>query len=167
MLGYELGDLHHNANLGLLGEAFAIQFSTDIVGPPQYGPLKPYGVPVTFYVSQAEPHALTAGLEEITLSNVQTLSVAPGGIEWLRVGSNVVYRPRRDTVDFRGGTLIQPVSKDCDFNHNAAWLPVAVEAPRGLTGDGGVCAIGTWQILNPKLQTGQLWNRLLNWLVNV
>jgi hypothetical protein len=165
LLGYELGDLHHNANLGDLGRHFGIQFTTDIVGPPDHGPDKPYGVPVDFQVSDAEPHPFTAGLETIRLQNVQTLSVAPGGIEWLRVGRNEVYRPRRDTVDYKDRTLIQPASADYDRNSSAGWLPVAAQGPRGLSGNGAVCAIGTWQISNPDPNTTELLRRSLNWLV--
>jgi hypothetical protein len=42
--------------------------------------------------------------------------------------------------------------------------PVAVQAPRGLCGDGEVCAIGTWQIRNKDTETQMLVERLLNWL---
>jgi TIR domain len=164
LLGFELGDLHHGANLCDLTNQFGIQLHTDIVGPPNYQGEKPYGVPVQFLVSQAEEHPLTEGMNEISITNSQTLSVAPGGSEWLRVGSNVVYRPRADTVDYFENTLIQPQSKQCVPVPDVGGTPVAVQAPAGLCGAGAVCAIGTWQIRNNNPETQMLVERLLNWL---
>jgi hypothetical protein len=121
-------------------------------------------VPVQFLGSQAEKHPLTEGMNEISITNSQTLSVAPGGSEWLRVGSNVVCRPRADTVDYFENTLIQPQSKQCVPVPDMGGTPVAVQAPAGLCGAGAVCAIGTWQIRNNNPETQMLVERLLNWL---
>ncbi|MGA7411221.1 MAG: toll/interleukin-1 receptor domain-containing protein [Bryobacteraceae bacterium] len=166
LLGFELGDLHHGGNLGDLAGQFGIQLGTDIVGPPGFKGEKPYGTPVAFLVSEADPHPLTEGLGTITISNVQTVRVAPGGTEWLRVGRNAVYRPARDTVAYLENTLIQRDSKRCDVVSNVGGTPVAVMAPPGLCGVGAVCAIGTWQIRNSDSSSQTLTGRLLNWLAN-
>ena len=100
-----------------------------------------------FDVSAGDPHILTTGLERIRLANVQTVGVVPGGTEWLRLAGNVVCRPRRDTVDYRNGTLVQPGPQAVDVNDHGEWMAVAVEAPSGLCGSGAVQVIGTWEIL--------------------
>lgn len=166
LLGFELGDLHHGGNLGALAAQFGISFATDIVGPPGFQGDKPYGEPVQFSVADADPHPFTHELPTVTLTNVQTITVAPGGAEWLRVGSNVVYRPARDTVDYYENTLIQPKSKRCDPLTGIGGTPVAVTAPPGLCGAGAVCAIGTWQIRSTDANKQTLLGRLLHWLAN-
>ena len=169
LLGFELGDRHHDGNLEDLARHFGIHPAADIVGPRSHGPTKPYDVPVDFQVADGEPHPLTQNLSTIRLSNVQTIRVEPGGTEWLRVGKNVVYRPTRSSVVYRQGTLTQPRSQEFDQNVEAGWLPVAVEAPSGLCGDGAVHAMGTWDLLRrPNARHNEdnlrLLERLLDWL---
>jgi hypothetical protein len=168
-LGFEFGDRHHEANLGDLLRRFGIHPMADIVGPPGCGKDKPYGKPVDFNVALGDPHPLTRGLTTIRLTDVQTMHVEPGGTEWLRVGTNEVYRPVRDTVVYHDGTLAQAGRRDVGSVGNAGWVPVAVEAPVGLCGRGGVHAIGTWDLFgryqpfnNPDNLT--LIQRLLDWL---
>jgi hypothetical protein len=168
LLGYEFGDVHHGGNLCDVANQFGIQLHTDIVGPPGFEGSKPYDAPVRYVVSEADRHPFTGGLSEITLTNTQTLSVCPGGTEWLRLGSkNVVYRPRPDTVDYVNFRLIQRFGQHCVPVPHTEGLPVAVEAPPGLCGNGKVCAIGTWQIRNQHAETGILFHRLLEWLADV
>lgn len=168
MLGFELGDRHHGGNLGELSRHFGIHPSADIVGPPNYGPNKPYEEAVDFQVADGDTHAFTKDLSSIRLTNVQTVRVEPGGIEWLRVGENVVYRPTRMSVEYRQGTLTQPRETAFDLNKKANWLPVAVEAPQGLCGSGTVHMIGTWDLLgrNRALESENLtlFRRIMNWL---
>jgi hypothetical protein len=164
LLGFEYGDLHHGGNLGALAGQFGIHFGTDIIGPPGFGGEKPYDVPVEFRVSDADPYPFTDGLQSLSLTNVQTVGVAPGGTEWLRVGRNVVYRPARETVDYVQKTLCQRGSQRCDQLTNLGGTPVAVTAPSGLCGQGAVCAIGTWQVRNADPGTQKLLERLLRWL---
>ena len=96
------------------------------------------------------------------------LDVDAGGAEVLRVGSNRVYRPRRDTVRYEGGRLTQPGSGAVSFTASADWVPVAVQAPPGLTGSGDVVAIGTWRVLpdagHPNPDNLVFLGRLLDWL---
>jgi hypothetical protein len=168
LLGFELGDRHHDGNLGDLSRQFGIQGEADIVGPPGRGGTKPYGVPIDFAVERGDPHPLTRGLSRIRLADVQTLRVEPGGTEWLRVGDNVVWRPARESADYFGGILSQRRGEAWDLNERADWLSVAVEAPSGLCGKGGVIAIGTWDLLGRRELVGgdnlELLRRLFDWL---
>jgi hypothetical protein len=147
LLGFELGDRHHNGNLAELSHHFGIDPASDIVGPREYGDLKPYNVTVDFSPSAAEQHPFTKGLTSIRLTNVQTVRVEPGGIEWLRVGSNIVYRPRRDSVQYHGGTMTTPGGAAFESRSDVGWMPIAVEAPHGLCGAGSVQMIGSWDLL--------------------
>lgn len=167
-LGFEMGDRHHNANLAELTHHFGIDPATDIVGPPGYSEQKPYEAVVEYEIAAAEPHPLTRNLTTVRLSNAQTVQVEPGGIEWLRVGRNVVYRPRSSTVLYRDGTLTTPRGAMFDRRENADFFPVAVEAPAGLCGKGRALMIGTWDLLGrTKPFAGDnpiLVSRLLDWL---
>jgi hypothetical protein len=168
LLGFELGDRHHNTNLAELSYHFGISPSVDIVGSRDFGDRKPYNAVVDFNIHDAEEHFLTKGLKNIQLSNVQTLRVEPGGTEWLRVGKNVVYHAKRDSVIYRDGTMTTPGGSDFNLNNNAGWLPVAVEAPKGLCEDGGVQMIGTWDLFGRNKPFGsdnfELVTRILDWL---
>jgi len=170
LLGFELGDRHHDGNLEDLSRHFGIHPAADIVAPAGYSQTKPYGIAVDFQVADGDPHPLTKDLQTIRLANVQTVYVEPGGAAWLRVGKNVVYRPDRTSVEYRRGTLTQPGGEKFD-TIKAAWLPVAVEAPSGLCGDGAVQAIGTWQLRDGPMAHYQgdnliLFKRLLDWLAH-
>jgi hypothetical protein len=168
LLGFELGDRHHDANLGELSHHFGIAAGIDIVGSPGYGQQKPYETVVDFDVAEAERHFLTYNLTKIQLKNVQTLRVEPGGTEWLRVGENIVYQPKRESVVYRDGTMTAPGGNAFHLNKNAGWFPVAVEAPKGLCGNGSVQMIGTWDLMGRNTPFGGdnliLISRILDWL---
>ncbi len=168
LLGFELGDRHHNTNLAELSYHFGITPSVDIVGPPGFGDAKPYEVVVDFDILDAEQHSFNTKLKNIQLTNVQTLRVEPGGTEWLRVGKNIVYQVKRESVIYRDGTMTAPGGSIFHLNYNAGWLPVAVEAPKGLCGRGGVQMIGTWDLLGRRKPFDddnlKLVSRILDWL---
>jgi hypothetical protein len=176
LLGFELGDRHHDGNLAELSHHFGIDPASDIVGPTGHKceERKPYNdrpknkYVIDFTPSMADGHAFTDGLATIRLTNVQTVRVDPGGIEWLRVGSNVVCRPRRDCVRYRDGTMTAPAVAAFETNQNAGWLAVAVEAPQGLCGAGSVHMIGIWDLLGSNQAFDgdnlMLLTRLLDWL---
>jgi hypothetical protein len=170
LLGFELGDRHHDANLAELTHHFGIDPATDIVGPPGYGPRKPYGVQVDFGIPKTETHPFVKGLATIQLTNAQTIRVEPGGREWLRVGANSVYQPVPESVVYRDGTMTTPGGAEFYENPNSGWQSVAVEAPKGLCGNGGVQMIGTWDIMGCRKAHGDenfiLIRRLLDWLRN-
>ncbi|MFZ2147125.1 MAG: toll/interleukin-1 receptor domain-containing protein [Sedimentisphaerales bacterium] len=168
LLGFELGDRHHGTNLAELSHNFGIDPCIDIVGPADFGDKKPYDIPVNFNTSHADPHPFTDALMNFRLTNVQTLRVEPGGIEWLRVGENVVYRPHRDSVQYHDGTMTAPGGTAFGINRQAGWLALAVEAPKGLCGKGAVQMIGTWDLIGRSQAFGgdkiMLISRLLDWL---
>ncbi len=169
LLGFELGDRHHGTNLAELAHRFGIDPATDIVGPPDFpAGGKPYEQAVDFEPALADAHPLTAGIASVRLSNVQTLRVEPGGSEWLRVGANSLHRPRRDSVRYRDGTMTTPGGTAFAPVPHAEPYAVAVEAPAGLCGAGGVHMIGTWDLLGrystPAVGNLALLAALLDWL---
>ncbi len=150
LLGFELGDRHHGGNLHELSRRFGIHPNADIVGPPDFSGTKPYGTPVQFDYGDG-----------LALINVQTLSVEPGGWPLIRVGKNHVFRPTSASVDYREGRLVQPRGAEFDRDKNAGSAAVAVEAPRGLCGDGAMMAVGTWMF------DDVFWTDLFAWLTGV
>jgi hypothetical protein len=167
LLGFELGDRHHEANLEELSHHFGIDLAADIVGPAGYK-RKPYGLPIKLDTAIGDAHPFTEGLTTIQLANLQTVRVDPGGVEWLRVGCNSVYRPSLNSVVHRNGIMTTPAGAEFQENENASWLPVAVEAPKGLCGDGSVQMIGTWDLIGRSEpfvgDNFTMVNRLLDWL---
>jgi TIR domain-containing protein len=174
LLGFELGDRHHNGNLSELARQFGIEPVTDIVGPAS-ATEKPWYVPVDFEIGSGkpDPHPFTSGLTAVRLANVQTLRVEPGGNEWLRVGANVVFRPRRDKTIYASDGTLTAGKQDFEPNNAAYWCPVAVQAPPSLCGRGGVHAIGTWDLFGDQgaflenKDNSTLVERLLDWLSGV
>src|SRR5215207_6930668 len=77
LLGYELGDRHHNANLGALAQHFGFHPMPDIVGPPpgSGGELaeKPYGRRIALDPAAADPHDFTRDIADLRLANLQTV----------------------------------------------------------------------------------------------
>lgn len=171
LLGFELGDRHHNGNLSELARHFGIEPVTDIVGPASEEG-KPYGLPVDFAVGpgDADPHPFTEGLTVLRFANVQTLRVEPGGIEWLRVGANAVFRPCRDKTIYASDGTLTAGKQDFERNGAAHWCPVAVQAPPSLCGRGKVIAMGTWDLLGDQGEflknedNASLVRRELDWL---
>jgi len=178
LLGFELGDRHHESNLAELSHRFGIDpTSGDIVGPrviktdttatPVSIP-KPYGEAVVFKPDLSPEHRFNLGMTEISLRNVQTVRVDPGGKEWIHVGDNASYRPRQDSVQYNNGVMATPGLNMVEQIGLSSWLPVAVEAPKGLCGKGGVNMIGTWDLMgNAAFFDGpnlDLLTRLLDWL---
>jgi hypothetical protein len=171
LLGFELGDRHHNGNLSELARRFGIHPMIDIVGPRDRGKGKPYGVWIDFRAGDARTHPVNRHLDRIRLRNVQTVMVEPGGHEWLCVGEHAIFRPARERVYYRDGLLTQPGGGQFEVNPNAAWIPVGVEAPSGLAYSGAVRFLGTWDILRapsgiPAHDTPKLVERLFDWLAD-
>jgi hypothetical protein len=167
LLGYELGDRHHDGNIAELSHYFGIDPAADIVGPSGFGNRKPYEEPVEFHIEDAEVHPFTADIDSIHLANVQTIRVDPGGIEWLKTGNNNIYRPKRDSVRYRNNTMTAPGGSAFDI-YQAPQMAAAVQAPQGLCGKGEVNMIGTWDLLGRNKEFGEnnikLLVRLLDWL---
>jgi hypothetical protein len=112
LLGFEFGDRHHGANLGELSRQFGIQPIAQYRGACRVH-RKPYDVNVDYLVADSEPHRFSDGLSRIRLANAQTGDVDPGGVRWLCVGKNSVYRPAG--VTYREGLFSQPHGSCLDF----------------------------------------------------
>ena len=90
------------------------------------------------------------------------------GAEFGLDGKNVVCRPRRDRVIYRDGIMTAPAETAFQTNRKANWVTVAVEAPKGLCGMGGVHMIGAWDLMGRHQPLGDdnvaLLTRLFEWL---
>jgi hypothetical protein len=64
--------------------------------------------------------------------------------------------------------MTTPGGASFNKNDQAGWLPIAVEAPKGLCGKGNVQMIGTWDLAGRRKAFGGdniiLISRLLDWL---
>lgn len=164
LLGFELGDLHHGGNLNDLASRFGLRFHGDIVSPHGWAGGKPYGEPVCF--GAKADHPVLQGVESVWWRNVQTLALEPGTRPLLTVGANGVSVPTHDSVGFAGGSLTMPNPR-FETHTEARWVPVMVEATPHLTGDGGVLACGTWDLLTTDPPEGdqlRLMQNVLDWL---
>jgi hypothetical protein len=173
LLGYELGDRHHNANLGELARRFGLHPMPDIVGPSVDAKggraRKPYDEEIELDPDDADPHDLTHGLGKLCLVNLQTVMLDPGATAWLKIGSNAVYRiAQGGRVRYEDGIFGSPTGAEFEVITGAPWIPVAAQAPRGLCGQGAVHFIGTWDLLPPRADSADprtvLVERLLDWL---
>jgi hypothetical protein len=146
LLGYELGERHHKTNLNELAGEFGLRFNSDIAAPTDWQPpAKPYGVPIDFAHVQSAHLAMNA-VSRLRLCNLCTLTVEPGADVLLTLGENGLGQLQMADVMYdRQGWLSCPNQK-FEVLANAAWVPVIAEAPKGLTGQGGVLAVGTWQL---------------------
>lgn len=144
LLGYQLGDRHHGADLDELARRFGVHFRADILGPEGAPPTrKPYDSPVV--VGAVGEHPVVAGSELIEVVNCQSIDVAPGGRTLLATGSNLLFEPDPATVYYRDGVF---AGGGVQFRSRGAapWLAVLVQAPAGLCGKGEVLALGTWSV---------------------
>lgn len=165
LLGYELGDRHHEGNLHELSRRFGIHPMADIVGPVAFAGRKPYDESVTFKPQDDPPHPLVAGLASIQMQRVQTLYVEPGGREVLNTGpEHYVFRPM-EGVEYRGGKLVDLRGK-MTFGRFTSRNAIAVEAPKDLCGKGAAVAIGTWELFDEAGDTREFLGRLFYWLAN-
>lgn len=147
LLGFELGDRHHGANLNTVAHEFGLHFNGDIVAPAEYPEnKKPYGIPVSLTPAPDADHPLIRGIHRLELANVQTLSTDPGSRELVRLGDNRIRRPSQTSVDYTDGAMRTP-NEQYETIEDSGWVSVVAEAPSGLTGRGGVIAIGTWDLL--------------------
>lgn len=148
LLGFELSDRHHGANLNALAEAFGLRFNTDIVAPKGWKETagKPYGAAVEYKGIEASGHALMQGVERLSFHNLCTLTVEPGAQVLLALGNHGISQIVPETAHYVDGEL-----KSGDLRYEvideAPWVPLIAESPAGLTGQGKVVAVGTWDLL--------------------
>jgi hypothetical protein len=148
LLGFELSDRHHEANLNALAGEFGLRFNTDIVAPKGWKPAnaKPYDTPVEFKDVNAGQHSLLQGIEHLRLQNLCTLTIDPGAQVLLTVGDHGIAWMTPETARYTDGALKSGL-QEFEVIDEASWVPLIAEAPAGLTGAGKVLAIGTWDLL--------------------
>jgi hypothetical protein len=165
LLGYELGDLHHESNLAELAGRFALRFNGDIVAPPDWtGSAKPYGKDIALEPSPGHP--LFDGVGALRWRNVQTIAREPGTFPLLGIGANTVSLPDPESVGFDDVRLTMP-NPSFDVVRVDHGVPVVAAATPYLTGQGGVVAIGTWDIVPDGVDepgNGRFAANLLRWL---
>lgn len=164
LLGFELGDRHHRANLNALAGLFGIRFNTDIVAPTSTFTGKPYDAPIDVDLATATD-PLVSGLSAIRVWNAQSVSVEPGGVALIPLTGLGVAELTTESAHYdddgwqTGGnqqfsTTIAPSDKY-----------LAAFAPPDLRGRGRVLALGTWDLrLNGPAGTAAFVRRLVGWL---
>lgn len=172
LLGFELGDLHHKANLNDLAIKFGLQFHADIVAPRDWKSEqgKPYGHVVKLGRSALREHPLTAGIESLEWYNLQSLSYVPGGNSLVCIDDNLLGTPKAESVIFPDRQL-RLLKDNFDFFEGGADACVAAFAPDGLTTPGAVVGIGTWQLLQPNngnlsIDSQRFMMNLMRWLTD-
>jgi hypothetical protein len=146
LLGFELGERHHETNLNELAGEFGLRFNSDIAAPASWlPPGKPYSEPVDFTQIQST-HPVMKGVNSLRLSNLCTLTVEPGADILLPLGKNSLCRLGREGVKYTSQGWLRGGRQVFEVIANADWVPVIAEAPAGLTGQGKVLAVGTWEI---------------------
>lgn len=146
LLGFELGERHHETNLNELAGEFGIHFNSDIVAPEGWNTAwKPYGEPIDFSGIKSS-HRLLLGVTSLRLLNLCTLSVEPGAEILFTLGDHVISRLQRGSFKYTSHGWIRGGNPKFDVVAPAPWVPVMALAPKGLTGAGSVLAIGTWEL---------------------
>ena len=166
ILGFELGDLHHEGNLNDLAARFALRFNGDMVAPKAWEAGKPYDKDIPLQPEQQS--GLFDGVGRVVWRNLQTIAIEPGTEPQLTVGSGSLVVPTPDSVGFSdNGNLIMP-NPEFTIEKDASWLPVLAKATPELTGNGDVVACGTWDLLpdtNEPNDNVRFVSNLLGWLV--
>jgi hypothetical protein len=146
LLGFELGERHHETNFNQLANVFGLRFNSDMVAPKGWAAKeKPYDAPVVFSEMKST-HSILQGVSRLSLKNACTLTVEPGGRPILSVGDHGISQVQPDGVIYTDGWL-KGGSYRFSIVEGASWIPIIAEAPSGLTGQGRVLAIGTWDLL--------------------
>ena len=146
LLGFELGERHHETNLNELADTFGLRFNTDIVGPKVWSPpAKPYREAVDFEGIRSS-HPLLDGVARLRLWNLCTVAVEPGAEVLLRVGENSLWTLTKEGVRYDPNGWLRGGNQRFEGAAWGPWSPVIAEAPEGLTGRGAVVAIGTWEV---------------------
>lgn len=150
LLGYELGERHHQTNLNDLAGEFGLRFNADIVAPAGWQQKKkPYDTQIDFMNVQSV-HPVMSGVRRLCLRGVCTLTIEPGADILLTVGKNGVCWLQKEDAFYDRGWLRTPAGQEFEVFTGADWVPVIAEAPQGLTGSGKVLAVGTWKLFGPN-----------------
>ncbi|MCX9013096.1 MAG: toll/interleukin-1 receptor domain-containing protein [Candidatus Methanoperedens sp.] len=179
LLGYELGDKHHKANLNQLAQKFGLWFNSDIVGPEDWNnpKFKPYLQDIQFnaeagtsnIITDIDPnrHRILNEVRKLTFRKTCTLNAEAGTSNIITVGNNRVCKWPTAIYNEEGWT--DSGMQIFDIITQASWVPVVAEAPRSLTRKGSVIAIGTWDFFGndecfKNADNYRFVNNLLGWL---
>ncbi len=147
LLGFELGERHHETNFNALADEFGLRFNSDIAAPKAWQPpWKPYDEPIDFPDIEST-HPVMNGISALRFWNLCTLNPEPGAHTLLTLGENSIGYLQRDGVNYTSKGWLRGGNQKFDVNVNASWAPVIAEAPAGLTGQGRVLALGTWMLI--------------------
>jgi hypothetical protein len=168
LLGYELGDRHHESNLNKLADRFGIRFNSDIVAPPGWSGGKPYGSQVVIEVDQsASPFE---GVQSLCLRNVCTLSHEPGATVLAHVGRNTLCRLTAQAGLYDSAGWLRGGNQEFEMIEQASWIPLMTTAPKGLVGEGEVLALGTWDVVGSadgfEADNKRFLSEILSWLTS-
>jgi hypothetical protein len=170
VLGFELGDRHHESNINRLCQHFGLWFNTDIVAPSTWAlshgvvtnpslppsgknacpwPIrqKPYYEPIDFEVEDQSHPALT-GVETLRWWGVCTLNTEPGSQTLIPLGRNWVAHMLDELAVYEDSGRLNPADQLFHLVRAQHAQPVAAAAHPTLTRAGGVIAIGTWDLLS-------------------
>jgi hypothetical protein len=146
LLGFELGERHHKTNLNELAGEFGLRFNSDIAVPSDWQQTwRPYDRPIDFMQVQSD-HRVMNGVSQLRLYNLCTLTVEPGADILLTLGPNGVGWLQKEGVIYTSQGWLEDPRHVVDIHADASWVPVIAEAPKGLTDQGSVLAIGTWEL---------------------
>ena len=168
LLGYELGDKHHKANINQLAQKFGLWFNSDIVGPEDWNntQIKPYLQDIQFNDLDQNRHTILTEVKKLTFRKTCTLNAEAGTSNIITVGNNRICKWPTAMYNEEGWTDSGMQIFDI---FQASWVPVVAEAPRSLTHKGSVIAIGTWDFFGKdecfkNAYNYQFVNNLLRWL---
>ncbi len=168
LLGYELGDKHHKANINQLAQKFGLWFNSDIVGPEDWNntQIKPYLQDIQFNDLDQNRHTILTEVKKLTFRKTCTLNAEAGTSNIITVGNNRICKWPTAIYNEEGWTDSGMQIFDI---FQASWVPVVAEAPRSLTHKGSVIAIGTWDFFGKdecfkNAYNYQFVNNLLRWL---
>lgn len=169
LLGFQLGDRHHHANLNELAQKFGLWFNSDIVGPeywntPQF---KPYHQEIQFNDIDKKRHKILTEVQKLIFRKTCTLNAEAGTSNIITVGNNRICKWLSAKYDKEGWASCG--MQEFDIIPQTSWIPVVAEAPRSLTREGRVIAIGTWDFFGTdacfkNADNYQFVNNLFSWL---
>jgi hypothetical protein len=169
LLGFELGERHHRTNLNELAGEFGLRFNSDIVAAKDHQPPEnPYEKPIDFTGIESQ-HPLFKGVNSLRLINLCTLTVEPGAEVLLTLGDHSIGWLHKEGVIYSTEGWLLGGNKVYRYIRDATWVPVIAEAPTGLTGQGSVLAIGTWQLFDrsgsvpANFDNRRFFKNLLDW----
>ena len=165
LLGFELGDRHHRANLNELAGMFGIRFNTDLVAPAPDFTGKPYDAPIDIDLTGAA-HPMLDGLSAIRVWNAQSVSTEPGGAPLIPLEGFGIARLTDDSAHYDEGGWQTGGNQQFSTGPAPPDRSLAAFAPADLCGRCRVLALGTWDLRlgDGTADTGRFVSRVIAWL---